>query len=286
MSNTNQKPSEPQRLLSIERSLFNRRQEIVAAKEREEQAAGALLAQAGEGALADATDALIRAEKELAALDRGINAVRTQRIAAITIEYAAQASACRREATEKRRQREKIIAKVEPLLDQLSKAEGVVFDRSILLHQRTGPWLKNLTCQLPASHEMEDRGIAEVYPDIAGCTYLVPASRRLLDESIVLELRAEESERRTVSISGTLHGNSIADLVEQALEDPMRLAPSPIEIETWCNAQEREWIEARAYPSRSRAVIASQTFHLAFSDGRLDTERSSAEFRTRAIEAA
>src|ERR1043166_3557853 len=285
MSNTNQKPSEPQRLLSIERSLFNRRQEIVAAKEREEQAAGALLAQAGEGAVADATDAFIRAEKELAALDRGINAVRTQRIAAITIEYAAQASACRREATEKRRQREKIIAKVEPLLDQLSKAEGVVFDRSILLHQRTGPWLKNLTCQLPASHEMEDRGIGEVYPDIAGCTYLVPASRRLLDESIVLELRAEEIERRTVIMNGTLYGTTVEALLEAAFADPLRIAPEPGAIVRWVEQQETAWREKQGIDPVS-PVIGTRRLPIVFSDGRIDATRSDAAFTAMRTEAA
>jgi hypothetical protein len=123
-----------------------------------------------------------------------------------------------------------------------------------------------------------------VYPDIAGCTYLVPASRRLLDESIVLELRAEEIERRPVTMAGVLHGNSVADLIEQAFEDALRLAPSPIELQAWCDEQERVWIEAKAYPSRSRAVIASRVFSIQFSDGRVDTERSSAEFRPRAIE--
>jgi hypothetical protein len=175
---------------------------------------------------------------------------------------------------------------VEPLLDQLSKAEGVMFDRSILLHQRTGPWLKNLTCPLPASHEMEDRGIAEVFADVGvGCTYAIPASRRLLDESIALELRAEEIERRTVNMAGLLRAGSVTELTELSFADPLQLAPSPIEIQGYCENQEKAWLDAKAYPTRSAAVIASRAFSIAFSDGRIDQERSNAEFRIRASEA-
>src|SRR5438128_2088728 len=91
-SNT-QTVSNPAGLLSIERELFQKRTEILAAKDRDEEAAGQMLAAAGVNGLGEATDTLLRSEKELAALDRGISAVRTQRIAAIHLENAAQASA-------------------------------------------------------------------------------------------------------------------------------------------------------------------------------------------------
>src|SRR5438445_1445408 len=102
-----------------------------------------MLAAAGVNGLADATEALIRAEKELAALDRGISAVRVQRSAAIILAYASEAAKLRRESADKLKQRDRIVEKVAPLLEQISKAEGVTYDRSILLHQRSERWLPN-----------------------------------------------------------------------------------------------------------------------------------------------
>src|SRR5439155_4793447 len=164
-----------------------------------------------------ATEKLIRSEKELQAIAKGIAVARDRRIAAIHLEYATGATKLRREAAEKLKQRDRIVEKVVPLLEAISKVEGVTYDRSIVLHQRCGPWLKNLTCTLPASYEMEDRGIGEVFADIGvGCAYAIPASKRLLDESIASERRAEEIDRRTVNMRGSLRGGTVTEWIGQS----------------------------------------------------------------------
>jgi hypothetical protein len=245
------------KLFDLERTLTEkRRQKILDLDAIRHGAAQAVVD--GTAGIEEAAARVAQRQAEVAAAEGAIAIARQRRLAAIKKSYGVEADELRAAAQAKRAEAGDLLRRCEPLLKKLSDLEGIAYDASILLAQRTGYWTGSYITGAP----LEECNPLEATPDI-NAGFLVPRSRELLEQAKVLEAKATVLVEREVLVDGSLERPTLAAvLAEEHFINPEIVAPAVHVVESWAAAVE-------AQVQRDRPELA----------GREDDGRTSRRYR-------
>ena len=188
----------------------------------------------GTAGIEDAAARVAQRHAEVAAAEEAIAIVRQRRVKAIQARYKAEAGEMRAIAARCRQEATDILKRCEPLLRKLSDLQGLTYSSSILLAQRNSQWTGSYITGAP----LEECNPIEATADI-NAGFLVPRSRRLIDEANGLEAKAVALEEREVLLEGSIDRPTLAAvLAEEHFNNPEIVAPAVHMVESWATTVE------------------------------------------------
>jgi hypothetical protein len=277
MFNTVQTPSpteaaktEIMRLFQIECDLTEkRRQKMVDLDAIRHGAAQAIVD--GAAGIEDAAARVAQRQTEVAAAEAAIAIARQRRVKVIQERYKIEAGELRTRAAKCRQDAADILKRCEPLLRKLSDLQGLTYDSTILLAQRTSQWSGSYITGAP----IEECNPMEATADF-NAGYLAPRSRELLDQAKILEANALALEDREVLLDGSINRPTLAAvLAEEHFTNPEIVAPAVHVVVSWAAT-----VEARI--RRDRPDLATRegqrSYMITWRNGELEVGRCSISF--------
>jgi hypothetical protein len=268
---------EPTKLLEAERAAHLRVSKLMTEYRAIEERATAALEAGGNADIGELTASLSQLRIEADLVRSAIAGLRKRRAEAIPLAYQARAVELRAQASERRREADRIYSQAEKHLAKLSELMGVTYTRAILNAQPVGQWELPIHALIgPAGVlPLEDRTPAEMVSGVSARgsgTYAPTRSRKLVEESMSLEAQAHQFENFAVSNGGDAEGATLEELIESACSDPLRIQPAIADIEKWVTDVDRVLVrEAAVLQERPRR------YRLRWSDGTISEADSCIE---------
>ena len=221
------------RLFQIERDLTEKRRQKVLDLDAIRHSVAEELVD-GTAGIEDAAARVAQRHTEVAAAEEAIAIVRQRRVKAILERYKTEAGELRATAARCRQEAADILKRCEPLLRKLSNRQGLTYTSSILLAQRNGGWSDSYITGTP----LEECNPIEATVGL-NAGFLVPRSRRLIDEAKGLEAKALAVMDREVLLEGSLDRPTLAAiLAEEYFINPEIVAPAVHLVESWASRVE------------------------------------------------
>jgi hypothetical protein len=259
---------EVKRLFVVEAELTEkRRQKLGGLTAAEEAAVDAVVDGGGVEGIAQRA---IEVETEARVLTKGIEVCRSRRLAAIRHGNEVEAAELRKQAAGKTAEADGILRRAEPLLKKLSELQGIEYDPSILLAQRTGTWTDNLVTGAPIEEcsPLEARGDLD-----AG--FAVPRPLALRREARQLKARAQQVAAQEVRMDGSVTKASLQEIFgADELQDAGSITPAVHAVEAWAVGCEAK------IATRPGLAGSPRHYKLVWRDGRIDPEQSSVTVMT------